>query len=310
VAAGCSSFFFFWLATSLGVTECYPYAPVLHESACRVLVGDAEHQDGAIYPGSILHSAPSLAFYATKLVTGMVQNCPNPKYNPLKLANAAAELLGHVLGAVEPGTFLPAQQAKRTENELGVHTDEHSSDPSGPVLEDGLVALAGLLRQFPNSAPLAAQVCRALVRIRVVWATQKAAGRDEALLSILASYNVGDALLKVAQRFPENADVINEATLAVGVLGGFGQVVELMRARPGCLVAQQAGCRAISEMCRLGAAAAGQEAVGLARAAVLHAQSSFHGQFGASSLQTRAEVALGLLGSVAEASLAGQGATF
>merc|ERR1712039_495268 len=151
--------FFSGLPTLLELLDRYPMAPALHEAACKALVSDAEHQDGAVFPGSILHTAPALSYYATKLITGMVQHCPNPKYNPLKLATAAAELLGHVLGMVEPKTFLPSQLAVQA-------TDEDSKDPKGPVLEDGLTALTELLRQFPNSAGLAAEVCRALIRVR------------------------------------------------------------------------------------------------------------------------------------------------
>ena len=57
--------FFSGLPTVLQFLEQYSTAPRLHESACKVVVADAEHQDGATTDGTIMHSASRLAFWAS-----------------------------------------------------------------------------------------------------------------------------------------------------------------------------------------------------------------------------------------------------
>ncbi|CAK0911826.1 unnamed protein product [Prorocentrum cordatum] len=237
----------------------------------------------------------------------MVRNCPNPKYNPVfgssghlgvRVAGARARLGGaHKEGFVEPGLFLPAQQARQAaEAGEGAGGD---GGPRGPVLEDGLAALTGLLSFFPNSRPLAAEVCRALVRARVAWASRAAPGGSGPLLGILGALSAGEAIVRLANRFPENVAVVNEAALAMGVLGGFGPVVDLMRGRPACLVAQEAGCCALVEMCRLGSAAMDavrhEDDVAPARVVLEQARARFQSVGAAGGMLSRAELALGML---------------
>ena len=57
---------------------------------------------------------------------------------------------------------------------------------------------------------------------------------------------------EVIHRFPGDADVLAEAALALGALGGVLQVLAMLAEVPRSVHVQQAGCRAMAELCRMG----------------------------------------------------------
>jgi len=116
--------------------------------------------------------------------------------------------------------------------------------PAGPVLEDGVRTLIDLLRQFPGTSQVASEVCCALARIASV--------NSAAILPVLSDCQAGDTLLAVAAYFTEDTQVLRDAAVALGVLGGAGRVLSLMQAAPNMYAVQLAGCCALAEMRRMG----------------------------------------------------------
>jgi len=256
-------FFFSGLPRLQLMMDRYPEAPVFHEAACGVLVDDAEHQDGSDLPGSIMHSAVSLAVYVTKVLRKLVPGAKNGQ----ALAVKAVELHGHVLGAVPPGTVLCEQE--------------------GPVLENGIVSLVELLQLFPASSKVASAVCCALVRIAAANAT--------GILPVLRACKAGDTLLAVIERFAEDEAVLGDAAVALGALGGAGALLQFMSSAQHCPLAQLAACTAVAEMCRMGLSFASTEECAAVGAAIRCVQTSFATQEHW-RLQAQAELALGLIG--------------
>mmetsp|Transcript_60125 Transcript_60125/g.169592 ORF Transcript_60125/g.169592 Transcript_60125/m.169592 type:complete len:593 (-) Transcript_60125:152-1930(-) len=284
--------FFSGLPRLQAMLEKYPEAPVFHEAACAVLVDLAEHEDGSDSPGSVMGVAPSIAYYATKVLMALVPLAPNAE----ALATRAVKLLGHALGAVAPGTWLPAhreqhlQEQDREMQEGPRRRASRPAKPEGPVLEDGLASLLELLRQFPASSQVASEVCCTLVRVT--------ATSSSSVLPILGSFHAGDLLLAVVRRFENNVAVMRDAAVALGVLGGAQWVLDLLRAAPGSYVVQLAGCRALTEVCRMGVEFPSPEVHTAAVEAVRRAQGSFTSQQ-SWQLQAEAEVALGYIMPVA-----------
>merc|ERR1712187_75341 len=197
----------------------------------------------------------------------LVPDCPKylSQYNPAILASRAAALLGHVLGAVSP--------------------------TNGPVLEKGFRCLFDLLASFPQSAFLASEVCRALVRI-------KACGSPAAttMNSILATIGVGGIMYELVQRFSDNSEVLEDAAMAMGVLEGPAPVLQFMCSNSNSLHAQVAGCCALSEMWRMGVAGFTKfQSLEEICTTVRRAQANFPSQQ-AMHLHARAEVLVGMLG--------------
>eukprot|EP00747_Dinoflagellata_sp_TGD_P058852 gnl/TRDRNA2_/TRDRNA2_151311_c1_seq1.p1 gnl/TRDRNA2_/TRDRNA2_151311_c1~~gnl/TRDRNA2_/TRDRNA2_151311_c1_seq1.p1 ORF type:complete len:618 (+),score=104.21 gnl/TRDRNA2_/TRDRNA2_151311_c1_seq1:191-2044(+) len=274
--------FFSGLSRLQEMLEKYPEAPVFHEAACGVLVDDAEHEDGLGKPGSVLHSAASLSFYGVKVLTVMV---PQAHTNREALSIRAVRLLGLILGEVAPGTFLPIQQKRLQQQDQPMVRPEFS-DPEGPVLEDGIRSLVGVLRRFPASSKLASEVCSSLVKI--------AASSSGGILQILQECGVRDALLELMSRFRGSTKVMAEAVVALGVLGGVDMVIQLMDAWPEMYSVQLSGCHAIVEMHRmslLSLAPVQREAV---ERTIGRAQDTFRSTFSARPLQEKAALALGI----------------
>jgi len=249
------------LTKLMAMLEKYPDAPVFHEAACRVLVETAEHEDGSNAPGTIVEAAASLSFYATRLLVEMVPQ--SKKMNADTLACAAIRLHSHVLGIVPGG------------------------------LEEGVRSLFCALRQFQYKANVATEVCCALVSVYIANAP--------GVMPVLSSCRAGDVLWDVVRRFPNNPEVLSEAAVALGAFDGFKHLLTLIGSAPGNLAVQQAGCRALAELCRMKNVRfaceeerkAAEDAV---RATLAAHQGQEHWQ-----LQVQIEVTLGLIATAAVA---------
>lgn len=105
-------------------------------------------------------------------------------------------------------------------------------------------SLLWLLEEFPECSEIASEVCCALVKIASV-----AAGN---LLAVLMACRAGNILVGVIAHFQEDAQVMADAAIALGVLGGMIRVVELMCMAPKDHAMQLAGCKAFTEIRRMG----------------------------------------------------------
>jgi hypothetical protein len=219
--------FFGGLPKLFALLEKYPDGPILHQSACHVLIEDAKHQDGATDEGTILHAAASVASYANRVLEELV---PKAQF-PVPLAAKAVELHGHVLGNVA--------QRRYPAGDSAAHADHY-------LIETSINSILRVLKDFPQSAMLASEVCRAL--------TQAVAGHGctDVILPILAASGAGADLLALVHNFPEDLQVTCDASVAIGILGGLPKISEFMRVASGSHVMQLGGCRAFVELCRLG----------------------------------------------------------
>mmetsp|Transcript_79103 Transcript_79103/g.255687 ORF Transcript_79103/g.255687 Transcript_79103/m.255687 type:complete len:746 (-) Transcript_79103:113-2350(-) len=252
--------FFSGLAKLMAMLEKYPEAPIFHEAACRVLVETAEHEDGSNAPGTILEAAAGLSFYATRVLVEMVPQ--SQRLNPDSLACAAIRLHSHVLGVATAG------------------------------LEEGVHSLLGALRHYQYKADVATEVCCALVSVYIA--------KGPGVMPVLSTCRAGDALVDVVRRFPNNSEVLGDAAVALGALYGFKQVLDLLRSSPGNLAVQQAGCRALAELCRMNLCFASEEERKAAEDAARATQAAYPGQE-RWQLQAQIEVTLGLIANAAVA---------
>lgn len=255
--------FFRGLEALIVKLEKYPDAHGFQEAALQVLVDTAEYEEGSEEDGTVLRHAVPLAHFATRVLSDKV---PLARNRAISLACAAIQLLGHVLAP------------------LGLR-GHPSLDTAQSITHSGIESLLATLKCFPKDAGLASEACAAIVAI---------ADKNKLAISILADFSAGSILLDIMRRFAEHGHVLQSAAVALGALGGFAKVLDLLESAPSNFLVQRGGSRAIGELCRRGLPLASIEEGTRAQRALQQAQNSFaaceHFQ-----LQQQIELTIGLL---------------